>query len=127
MILVDTSVWVQSFRSSRSPEAEEMRRLLERNEVAITGVIIGELLQGARDEHNFQALRSTLGALAYLETSRDTWVNAGRLAFNLRQQGKGIPFTDTLIATVALEKQAMVFSLDEHFERVPGLTLHAVG
>ncbi len=42
----------------------------------------------------------------------------------LRGQGRLIPLTDLIIASLALEGDHQVFTLDEHFQRVPGLKLH---
>jgi predicted nucleic acid-binding protein len=46
---------------------------------------------------------------------------AALLQFTLRQKGIEIPAFDALIATIALEIDAVVFLKDEHFERVDGL------
>jgi predicted nucleic acid-binding protein len=42
---------------------------------------------------------------------------------SLRQQGAAIPSNDLWIAASCLEHGALLFSLDAHFERVPGLRL----
>jgi len=47
MVLVDTSVWIRAL-SNRAPFAEELGRLLDREEVAGHDLIYGELLIGDR-------------------------------------------------------------------------------
>jgi len=42
---------------------------------------------------------------------------------SLRRQGTPIPSNDLWIAASCLEHGALLFSLDAHFERVPGLRL----
>jgi predicted nucleic acid-binding protein len=49
LILVDTSVWVDFFSSSRSRAGVELRRMIADAEpFAISGVIVSEILQGLR-------------------------------------------------------------------------------
>lgn len=48
MVLVDTSVWIRSF-AGLAPYAEELDRLLSRDEVAGHDLVYGELLIGDRD------------------------------------------------------------------------------
>jgi len=40
------------------------------------------------------------------------------------QQGKHIPFSDIIIAIMAIEKNLAVMALDEHFLDIPGLETH---
>ena len=39
-------------------------------------------------------------------------------------EGRLTPLTDLLIAALALEGEHQVFTLDDHFQRVPGLRLY---
>jgi hypothetical protein len=127
MIIVDTSVWVAFLRRPSSPEAREVQSLLRNKAVLMLGIIMGELLQGAQDEKETAALKDTLDGPAYTEVSRHLWEEAGLLSFRLRRQGRGIPFADALIATLALQGNHQVYTLDEHFQRIPGLQLHHAG
>jgi predicted nucleic acid-binding protein len=60
----------------------------------------------------------------YLETNKDLWKKAGELSSTLRRRGKTIPFSDILIATLALENNLSLLTRDEHFKLIPHLTLH---
>jgi hypothetical protein len=126
MVIVDTSVWVQAFRAPNSSERQEVDRLLARDEAAMVGVVLAEVLQGARDPQEFEALRLRLTALPYLSESVQTWVQAGTISYQLRQRGLGVGLVDLLIAALALEHDASVYTRDEHFQRVPGVKLHEV-
>ncbi len=49
MILVDTSVWIDLFRSNPGRASGELRRLIEEAEpLALTGVVVTEVLQGIK-------------------------------------------------------------------------------
>lgn len=124
LVIIDTSVWIQYFRDPDSAEGDEVERLINAGEVAMVGAVYAELVQGARSEKEVLDLEYDLDAFPFLETKKDIWRRAGRLLFDLRRQGLTVPVTDVLIAAVALEGGHHVYTLDEHFRRVPGLRLH---
>ena len=126
MIVADTSAWVQFLRRPDSPEGREMRSLIRQGQVALTGVVVAEVIQGARDEGHREELMDLLSALPFLQASYATWARAGLLSFRLRQAGQRLPLTDVAVAAVALEHDCPIFTLDDHFQRVPGLRLHEV-
>lgn len=125
MVIVDTSVWVQAFRVPGSVEKREVEALIRAGEVAMVGVIFAELMRGARDRDGFRDLEEDLDAIPFLEADKQSWRRAGVLLFNLRRQGLTVPLTDAVIAAIAIGGGHEVYTLDEHFQRVPELTLHA--
>ncbi|MDO8530627.1 MAG: PIN domain-containing protein [Dehalococcoidia bacterium] len=126
MVIVDTSIWLQFFRLQPSSVKKEMDRLRASGEIAVVGVVLAEVLQGARTEREAEQLRAGLRGFPYLEETQGTWVRVGELSHQLRQKGVTVSIMDLLIAALALEHGCEVYTLDEHFERVPGLTLHTV-
>ena len=124
LVIVDTSVWVQYFRVPQSPDGEEVERLIRADQVAMVGVVLAELVQGARDKDELRVLEDRLEALPYLEAKMGTWRSAGQILLSLRHQGRTISVPGALIASLALEGGHQVYTLDEHFQRVPGLKLH---
>ena len=127
MVIIDTSVWVQGFRLNAAPERLEVDRLLARDEAAMVGVVLAEVLQGARNPRELEELRAWLTALPYLEKTRDTWARVGDLSYQLRRNGTPMGILDLLIGTMALEHDCAVYTLDEHFQRIPGVQLHQAG
>ncbi len=123
-VIIDTSVWAQYFRIPASPEGAEVRRLLESEEAVMVGIVYAELLRGARDERQFGTLEEELDAVPFVDTARGTWNLTGRILADLRRQGAVIPLADASIAAVALENSLSVFTRDEHFQRIPGLSLY---
>ena len=127
MILVDTSVWIDWSNRPETREAQELARLLDTDEVATTDVVIAEVLQGTRTEARFAEFSELMGGLHYLPASRETWIRAAELSFQLMRRGFATPLSDLVIATVALDNDVAVFARDEDFSRVVGLKLHEVG
>jgi tRNA(fMet)-specific endonuclease VapC len=124
MVIVDTSVWIRFLRQPRSEAAAEVRSLLRRRRAAITGVILAEVLQGARSAEDYQALSETLGGLPYLETTRAAWSRAGAISMALRKEGRPLPLTDVSIAAVAIHEDLELFTFDPDFQRIPNLRLY---
>lgn len=123
-VLVDTSVWITSVRRPSSAVADELRLLLERDEVATTEVVIGEVLQGARTQDDFDEWSERLDALHFFSGDLGVWTRAAQTAFILRSKGTRTPLSDLLVAQVALDNDLPVFTTDSDFQRVPGLKLH---
>jgi predicted nucleic acid-binding protein len=124
VILADTSVWVTSSRKDGDAEAQELRSLLDRDELAITEVVMAEVLQGAKNQHDYKEFAETVDALHFFNATRDTWEKAARLSYELKSQGMITPLADLVIAVVALENDLTIYAVDHHFNRVPGLKLH---
>lgn len=127
MVIVDSTVWIHYLRTPDTPTGRELLRLLDGDRIAMVGMVLAEVLQGSRGMSEFAQLRSWLEVLPYLETTKETWIKTGELSLQLRAQGRLIPLTDLLIAALALEGGHEVYTLDEHFQRIPGLSLHQVG
>lgn len=89
MVLVDSTVWIDFLRQNLSPPVRRLRRLLQRNEAAITPVIFQELLQGAASPEHLQRLRDSFAALPRLMPSTDlsTYAAAAELYARCRRRG----------------------------------------
>ena len=127
MVIVDSDVWITYLRRPNARAGRELASLLEKREATMVGVVMAEVLQGARSPQEFGELLRLLEQLPYLEAGKAAWVRAGELSRQLRGQGRPIPLTDLLIAALALEHGCAVYTLDEHFRRIPGVALHKGG
>ena len=123
-VLVDTSVWIQYFNRIDSKPGQAVEGLLRQERAVGTGIVLTELLQGAKIEKEFDAILESMAALPFLETTQNTWIKAGRISFTLRKSGITIPTTDLVIASVALEYDCLIFTLDPHFEKIPDIELY---
>ena len=101
--------------------AQALERELMQGEVATCGVILYELIQGIKESKEEQLVLNALQAVTHLEMSAELWVKAGRLSAQLRKSGQTLPLSDLVIATLALEHNLSVLTIDCHFDAVPGL------
>ena len=122
-ILPDTCAWIDYFRPGGNALGQLVERAIASDSVYTCGPVLYELVQGAKSEKEQAVLTNALGALPFLEMTEALWIKAGQLSATLRKTGKTIPFSDILIATLALENNLTVMTVDEHFRIIPGLTI----
>lgn len=123
LVLIDTSVWILALRKSPAPAIrDEVARLLAENRVAISPMIRLELLGGTRSSSEFDRLKSRLSALHEVPADEASWELATRLSFELRQQGKVVPYTDVLIAAAAMVGRCLLLHADRHFDMMAEVT-----
>ena len=122
MIVVDTSVWVDVMRKPTSDRAETFRKLLDADEVALPLPVRVELLSGVARK-NREPLMRGLSALPLLRPSDDTWHLIEGWLERASDAGCHFAVTDLLIAGVAHELGALVWSLDADFAHMEKLGL----
>jgi predicted nucleic acid-binding protein len=78
-----------------------------------------ELLQGAKNELEWNRLDDYLATQYYLEATEMTWRNAARIYFDLRRLGITVRSpVDCCIACIAMESQALLLHIDRDFEKI---------
>ena len=125
MVIIDTSVWVTALQVVDSSERREVAALVQGGDAAMVGMVMVELLRGARNQSDFEKLADQLQGPSFLETLESTWRTAGRLLLDLRLRGEVIPVADAVIAAQALEGDHSIYTTDRHFERIANLKLHS--
>ena len=122
MILVDTSVWIDFFSSSPGRAGRELRRLIDEVEpFALTGFVVTEILQGlTRDVSRIERFLSMWDLLGPRDFS--TYREAAAISRLARSKGISLTTIDTLIAAIALDHRASLFTLDKDFSRVARIT-----
>lgn len=122
MIVVDTSVWVSALRSRDSPETPLLRGLLDADEVALPAPVRTELLMGVAGGKR-SPLAEALSALPVLYPTEETWRTVDAWTERAAARGHSFSLGDLLIAVLASEAGALVWSLDRDFERLARLAL----
>jgi predicted nucleic acid-binding protein len=123
-IIVDTSVWIEFFRDEKSSISIHLQGLLRSGRVALTGMVLAEILQGVKGVREAALVKRSMEPLFFMEANREVWQTAGEMSAAVRRKGLTIPLSDILIASVALNKDCEVFTTDPHFESIPGMRLH---
>ncbi len=119
MILVDTSVWVEVLRDRTGRMVKVFRERAGDEIIAFSRFTQLELLQGAKNEQEWQRLDTYLATQYYLEATENTWRDAARIYFELRKNGITINSPiDCCIAQLTIETQVLLLHRDKDFERI---------
>lgn len=122
MYLADTSAWIEYTRPRPRRVGVLLRDLIEADTaVFVTGVIVQELLQGARNELECRRLVKWLKPQRRI-TPKDefaSYVKAGRLYARCRWRGvTPRSSNDCLIAQLAIEHDLALLHDDTDFEKI---------
>ena len=122
IILIDTSVWVSVLRDKSGGEAQRLQRWLDGREVALTRFTQLELLQGCRNEAEWQLLSDYLESQLYIDASIRTWPAAAKIFFDLRRKGLTVRSPiDCCIAQIAIERDLMLLHNDRDFNTIASI------
>lgn len=118
MILVDSSVWIDYFRGTATPEAEKLDALLGAEPVATGDLMLAEVLQGFVSDRDFNQAKKLLSALTIIEmVGQGIAIQAARNFRALRARGITVRKTiDTLIATRCIESGLILLYSDRDFD-----------
>ena len=124
MVVIDTSIWVTALRQKGSFEEAHVASLVSRGQAGLVGLVLTEILRGARSREDFNRLQDRLAGCEFIESVEDTWRLAGQILLELKLRGESIPFQDAIIAAHVLQGEHEIYSTDEHFRRVEGIKIH---
>ncbi len=125
MIAVDTSVWIDFLGGATSPEAERLVALIEAGApVALTDVVLAELLQGVRSDEDARLLEEHLAAFPVLRLAGlEDFALAARLFRRARAAGITVRKTlDCLIAAPCVREGVPLLHRDADFDRLASCT-----
>jgi len=118
MLIVDSSVWIDYFADRDTPQVRILDEVLDGEQVGVGDLILCEVLQGIRDERQFETVRQQLLNLDILPVcDPHIAVQAARNYRRLRERGVTVRKTiDTLIATFCIEKGHRLLHNDRDFD-----------
>ncbi|MDR2171047.1 MAG: PIN domain nuclease [Planctomycetaceae bacterium] len=119
MIIVDTSILIGYFKGMEIPPYDKMDFIID-NDIpyGINNHIYLELLQGSRNESEYDILKEYLSTLPFYELKygKKSYENAARLNIKCRENGITIRSTiDLIIAETALENNLYILHNDNDY------------
>lgn len=120
-VLVDSSFWISEGRQGRDP-LKSLALASHNHEIATCGVIRCEVARGIRSRNVLEKFQRFWDVMICIPTDNRLWTDVEQLLWTLDREGKVIPLTDAVIACCALRVNAIVLTLDHHFQVVPELT-----
>lgn len=118
MVIVDTSVLIDFLAGRETPQTAWMKQRSNFRRIAMTSLILSEVLQGIRSDDLFTETLNTLNRFAIFETgSQALAVASARNYRALRRMGVTIRSTiDSLVATFCIEEGHFLLYNDRDFD-----------
>ena len=118
MILVDSSVWIDYFKGTITPQTQMLDRLLGTEPLAIGDLILTEVLQGFDDDRDFNKAKKMLTSLIVIELGgQEIAIQAAKNFRTLRNLGVTVRKTiNTVIATRCIESGYDLLHNDRDFD-----------
>lgn len=118
-VLLDTSAWIDFFRPGGGAMAAQVTALIESDRALLCGVVVAELLQGAKGKREATQITYMIERLPRIPTREEDWEEAGLVLGALRRRGITVPVTDALIAVIAKRCDVEILTADQHFRHLP--------
>jgi predicted nucleic acid-binding protein len=118
-LIFDTSVWIDVFRNKRTTASELLAAYIERNDpVLLVPTILQEILQGIREDAQYNYIRDILSYFTILQVSSvEAAIGAADLYRMLRKKGLTIrKSNDCLIAWYAITFSTTLVHSDSDFD-----------
>lgn len=118
-LIFDTSVWIDFLRNKSTPQTDLLTQYIENNDpVIIVPTILQEVLQGIRDDAQYENIKDILSYFTVLQISQvPAAIGAAELYRFLRKKGITIrKSNDCLIAFYAIEFSTPLVHADADFD-----------
>ena len=117
MVLVDTTVWIDFFSANPYQHVKTLENLIvKREDICLCGIILTEVLQGIREDSEFNRTRDLLSNLVFLPMQYYVFLRSAEIYRNLRRKGITIRKpVDCIIAAVAIENDIPLLHNDKDF------------
>jgi predicted nucleic acid-binding protein len=118
MLVVDSTVWIAYFNGLENRQTDYLHTMVDKTPILIGDLILAEVLQGFRDDSDFEKARRTLGKYTQVEmVSPALALQSARNYRLLRRQGITVRKTiDGLIATYCIENEHGLLHTDSDFD-----------
>jgi predicted nucleic acid-binding protein len=101
---------------------DQVRDILEKDDAVTCGIVVVEILRGAKDDRLFKTLKETLPSLRQTQMNDEVIEKAAQWGYTLDRKGNTVSTTDLFIAAAASDK-AVVLHIDSDFEIITSLGL----
>lgn len=118
MLIVDSTVWVDYFNGLKNQQTEYLHQMVDKTPILMGDLILAEVLQGFRDDRDFETARRIFGKFLQVEmVNPDLAVQSARNYRLLRHKGITVRKTiDGLIATYCIENEHELLHNNSDFD-----------
>ena len=112
MVLIDTTIWIEFFKSN--PDYfEEVESLLEDQQVIIIEPVFAELIYGSRSKKERNAIISYWKVLPKIKFAENSLMDAADFANINNYHNLGIGLIDSVLSKVVTENNYQIWTLDK--------------
>ena len=118
MLIVDSTVWVDYFNGVENLQTDYLDQIADKTPILIGDLILAEVLQGFREDADFEKARRALGKYMQVEmVTPELALQSARNYRLLRRKGITVRKTiDSLIATYCIENEHDLLHKDSDFD-----------
>jgi hypothetical protein len=118
MLVVDSTVWIDYFNGAENPQTDYLHQIVDRIPILIGDLILAEVLQGFREDADFEKARRALGKFTQIDmVNHRLALQSTRNYRMLRRKGITVRKTiDSLIATYCIESEHVLLHNDGDFD-----------
>lgn len=118
MLVIDSTVWVDYFNGVVDAQTDYLDHIVDKTPILVGDLILAEVLQGFRDDADFEKARRALGKYMQMEmVNPELALQSVRNYRLLRRKGITVRKTiDSLIATYCIENEHDLLHNDSDFD-----------
>ena len=118
MIVVDSSVWIDYFTGTKNKQTDKLDEILGQEPVAIGDLILTEVLQGFRQDKDYNTARALFDELIVFDMlGKNRAIKSAENFRELKKKGVTIRKTvDVIIATFCIEQKLPLLFSDKDFK-----------
>ncbi|MBW2968580.1 PIN domain-containing protein [Candidatus Woesearchaeota archaeon] len=129
-IVLDTSVLV-ALEKDNKDIISKLRKISEFHKTRpfVASISLAEIMCGALNQNIKKQIKVIENFKDYhiLNSSFSSSMILANFSHVLNKKGKRIPITDLIIASIAIDNDLNLVTLDNHFNRIPGLNVLYIG
>ncbi len=129
-VILDTSVLV-ALEKNNKETIDKVRDIskFHKTKPFVASISLAEIMHGALNQNIKQQIKVIENFTDYhiLNSSFSSSMVLANFVNILNKKGKRIPITDLIIASIAVDNDLNLVTLDNHFNRIPGLNVLYLG
>lgn len=122
--IVDSSIWIDFFRKKLSSEIlSNLITGIENDQVAVTDIIVHELLVGTMTKNHYREMKDILSPFTQLRIQDHELDDYNQFAWGIHRLGLKGKYTDLTIAFLSYHHDYPVLSQDAYFKKLANKNL----
>jgi len=112
MILADTTIWIEFFKSNPA-FVNDMESLLENKNVITIEPVFAELLYGSRSDNERNMISSYWKVLPKIKFMEGSFIESADFANRRNYHNAGIGLIDSILSKAATDNNHLIWTLDK--------------